>query len=46
MFYEKLKFLRPVMAITKNQDSISTQKNDLDDSFSLQENESHLKKSL
>ena len=38
MFYEHLKFLRPVIATTKNRDSISTQNHDLDfnkDSFSL-----------
>ena len=44
MFYEQLKFLRPVMATTKSRDSISTQNNDLDDSVSLPENEPPLKK--
>ena len=29
MFYEQLKFLRPVMATTKSRDSTSTQNNDL-----------------
>ena len=44
MFYEQLEFLRPVMALTKSWDSISTQKSDLDDSVSLPENELPLKK--
>ena len=44
MFYEQLKFLRPVMATTKSRDSISTKNNDLDDSVSLPENEPPLKK--
>ena len=44
MFYEQLKFLRPVIATTKSRDSISTQNNDLDDSVSLLENETPLKK--
>ena len=44
MFFEQLKFLRPVMTTIKSRDSISTQNNDLDDSFSLLENESPLKK--
>ena len=44
MFYEQLKFLRPVMTTTKIRDSISTHSNDLDDPVSLPENEPPLKK--
>ena len=47
MSYEQLKFLRPVMATTKSQDSISSRNNHLDDSISLSENEPPLiKKTL
>ena len=46
MFFEQLKFIRPVMATTKSRDSVSTQNNDLDDSVSLPENETPLKKRL
>ena len=46
MFYEQLKFLRPVMATIKIRDSISTQNNGLNDSVSFPENEAPLKKRL
>ena len=35
MFYEQFRPLRPVMATTKSQDSISTRNKDLDDSVSF-----------
>ena len=35
MFYEQFRPLRPVMATTKSQDSVSTRNKDLDDSVSF-----------
>ena len=46
MFFDQLKFLRPVMATTKIRDSISTQNNNLDDSVSLLQSEPPEKKTL